>query len=155
MTLRWTTLIRIASWTGVAVSLGIVIAWAATLSKARHLGIGGRYSLTSSSGKLTYYSSTSKDIPLDLIAVRRDLLTEAGKIKRSWTWSIRPNSALIGFPHWLPISLFLVPSSTVLVLDARKRRRSPTACTHCGYDRSGLAPGSPCPECGRFPGAKS
>lgn len=31
------------------------------------------------------------------------------------------------------------------------RRRPSWACPHCGYDRRGLPPGAPCPECGERP----
>jgi hypothetical protein len=152
---RWPKLLRIAGWTGVAISLGIAIAWVVTLGGVRHLVVAGRYSVSSLSGKITFYSETTKHFTHEFIATRRELLTRQGLLGRKWYWSVNRDSTLIECPHWFPMLIFLVPSVTLLVIDARKRRRSPTACTHCGYDRSGLAPGSPCPECGRFPGAKS
>lgn len=57
---------------------------------------------------------------------------------------------VLAVPLWLIAAIAASP----LVLSWRRQRRlrrrlSQGLCTHCGYHRAGLAPGQPCPECGR------
>ncbi len=51
-------------------------------------------------------------------------------------------------PHWLLATLFAGVAVALVRPDIRRwRRRARGRCEHCGYDRGGLAPGAPCPEC--------
>ena len=49
-------------------------------------------------------------------------------------------------PLWLPFGLLALPTAYLFYSDAR--RRAPGLCPKCRYDRSGLAAGAKCPECG-------
>lgn len=51
-------------------------------------------------------------------------------------------------PHWLPLVAFASPW-LAHALGVRARRRRAGLCAKCGYDRAGLGPEVPCPECGR------
>lgn len=63
-----------------------------------------------------------------------------------------PAGAQVVVPLWLPW-LFAMGISILLFRDHRreKQRRLLGCCPACGYDRSGLASTTPCPECGAVP----
>jgi len=57
-------------------------------------------------------------------------------------WSAR-------FPLWLPFLLVAIPTALAWRLDTLATRRARVGmCPKCSYPRTGLAPSSPCPECG-------
>lgn len=65
-----------------------------------------------------------------------------------WWWSF--DEGYIRFPIWALIVAFGVPG--VLLWRSRFRERRAIkhgACATCGYSLTGLAAGTPCPECGR------
>jgi hypothetical protein len=49
-------------------------------------------------------------------------------------------------PLW-PVIILMAPASLVAWRAHRHRPRASCACPSCNYDLSGLAPGTPCPEC--------
>ena len=58
----------------------------------------------------------------------------------------------LDFPLWIPIVVWLVPTARAWRLDTLARRRARlNLCPKCNYDRTGLAPGAVCPECGQLP----
>jgi hypothetical protein len=86
---------------------------------------------------------------------------------RTWSWGItgasngppwrggflwdRPN-AIVGVAWYVGASLLypaiLTTVPAALLWYADRRRSGPYACATCGYDRTGLATESKCPECG-------
>lgn len=63
-------------------------------------------------------------------------------------WRVDSNVKYLRVPLWMPGLLFATTSSIAWRLDRRDRRRG-HRCPFCGYDLAGLAPSSPCPECGK------
>lgn len=52
-------------------------------------------------------------------------------------------------PLWLPTGFTLLATAAAWRAEGIVRRRTRgSLCGTCGYDRAGLAKGSPCPECG-------
>jgi len=52
-------------------------------------------------------------------------------------------------PLWPLPAMAIIPTALAWYLDARARRRERFGrCPKCGYDRTGLAAGAVCPECG-------
>jgi len=73
---------------------------------------------------------------------------------RNIKWWVRSNRGvydrLIEVPLWTPALASHIASALAWRLDTLARRREKHgACPSCGYDRAGLAPSSPCPECGK------
>ena len=67
----------------------------------------------------------------------------------SFTWWHDGSGYIVAVPLWFPAGLSLLGTGALWRLDARARRRARVgACAKCGYDRAGLAPNAPCPECG-------
>ena len=65
-----------------------------------------------------------------------------------WSFALSRNGWFI--PLWCPFLLLLVPTTIVWRLDLLASRRARAGrCPTCNYDRAGLPPGSPCPECGK------
>ncbi len=59
----------------------------------------------------------------------------------------RPPWWFVRLPLWIPTLAFALPAAG---FSAWKRfRREAWQCRACRYDLRGLAPGTPCPECGR------
>jgi hypothetical protein len=57
-------------------------------------------------------------------------------------------------PLWIPLLLLAFPTTYLFLRDRRAARLAKTnSCPHCDYNLTGLAPNSPCPECGRGPPA--
>ncbi len=80
---------------------------------------------------------------------------ELGRIdpsdERHWwpTWSIDTVHAYMAVQFWTPALLALGLAGTAWRLDTLAHRRAMLhACRKCGYDRAGLPPHTPCPECG-------
>jgi hypothetical protein len=84
--------------------------------------------------------------------------------RQTWLWQL--SYALLGLGFFVGMflsvaswgtGLFYLWSSislgSIILLAFLDRvfhpRRRPGACPRCGYDRSGLPPGLPCPECGK------
>jgi predicted amidophosphoribosyltransferase len=61
-------------------------------------------------------------------------------------WTKDRSGQIIGavVPHWLPLSVALMPAA---FLWSRRRLRKPGSCPNCGYDLTGNASGR-CSECG-------
>ena len=55
-------------------------------------------------------------------------------------------------PLWMPTCAALILTTAAWRLDTLARRRARVGfCPKCGYDRTGLAAGAVCPECGKLP----
>ncbi|HEX2838323.1 MAG TPA: hypothetical protein VHN77_09380 [Phycisphaerales bacterium] len=60
------------------------------------------------------------------------------------------NGYILSVPLWLPFVLITLPTALAWRLDTIATRRAKLgACPTCSYPRTGLAPSSPCPECGK------
>ena len=58
-------------------------------------------------------------------------------------------------PGWFPFTACLVATVVARKLDAVARRSRLNLCPKCNYDRTGLAAGAVCPECGAAPASSS
>jgi hypothetical protein len=74
---------------------------------------------------------------------------------RWWLWSAEhtgPTTWQLYIPLWLPMLASLLVSAVAWRLDTLARRRARVGlCPKCNYDRTGLAAGAVCPECGAAP----
>jgi hypothetical protein len=78
----------------------------------------------------------------------------------SWNWrwrwdstpgTVRVNLPLSGnIPLWSVLLAVALPG-TVAAVSRVRAGANPGVCDNCGYDRSTIAPQSPCPECGTTP----
>ena len=86
-----------------------------------------------------------------LYATKLDSGTHTGMV-----WSVQRFNVmgypLVAIPTW-PAAVVLLSTAALVMKNpvraALRRRRG--ACLACGYDRRGLAPQAPCPECGTVP----
>lgn len=63
----------------------------------------------------------------------------------NWDW-------IVSVPLWIPAGTSAAVLIPLMILSARRRRLAGLGrCPSCAYDRTGLPPGAPCPECGRLP----
>jgi len=68
-----------------------------------------------------------------------------------WHSWIFPTYWVVSIPLWPFILAALGTTVAAWRLDVLARRRQYTHCPKCNYDRTGLAPGAVCPECGSKP----
>jgi hypothetical protein len=67
-----------------------------------------------------------------------------------------PGDWFVRLPLWLPITALALPTVFAWTGHTRRGRRAAReGCAKCSYARAGLAPGSPCPECGAPAAVKS
>ncbi len=74
-----------------------------------------------------------------------------------WWFDVRVSSPTqsLGIPLWAPAVLTTALSAAAWRLDTPARRRARVGhCPNCGYDRRGIAPDVPCPECGAVSSTK-
>ncbi len=80
------------------------------------------------------------------------LSAHSGGFDRWPSW--RGDSQLwwLRLPLWIPFVAMLLATGAALRLDTLARRRAKLhVCPKCNYDRTGLAAGAVCPECGAGP----
>jgi len=67
----------------------------------------------------------------------------------AWGWWFEVRRPRVGtyfaVPLWFPVL-----AAGAWTAFAHRKRRRPDECSVCGYERAGLASGSPCPECGHL-----
>lgn len=69
-----------------------------------------------------------------------------------FSWAFGAAGFQVMIPLWFPALLSLFATALAWRADAKHTCRARLGhCTECGYDRAGLAPVAPCPECGNAP----
>jgi len=113
-------------WGGAAVSVLLVAVWIAT--EIWSFGWGGP------PGRAIYFSGGQ-------LLSGQAYAAEGGR-----DWGI---DTTFPVPLWLPAIAVLIPTTIAWRLDSLARRRARlNFCPKCSYDRTGLAAGAVCPECG-------
>ena len=88
---------------------------------------------------------------LDLMRDPIDLVPGRWPSKRFELWFYADHNASywhVDIPLWVPVLLMLVPTAIAWRRDGATRRKLTGVCEKCGYDRTGIALGGTCPECG-------
>lgn len=91
--------------------------------------------------------------PSDVVVNLPDGLVQARHDHRlRWNFKWVAIIRIMWIPLWAPFSLLVVLAALAWRPDiVAARRRGRGHCRTCNYDRSGLAPSAPCPECGQVP----
>jgi hypothetical protein len=82
--------------------------------------------------------------------------TARGEHAMAWWgfWYCDGAGWILSTPLWVPALLSAAAGAAAWRLDVRARRPgAPVVCPGCLYDRAGLAPSAPCPECAAPPPA--
>ncbi len=150
-------LLRIVKWTSAV--MAIVVAVVCVLSFFFEGGYSGTTHGTYVTGgiclhwKEAYTSRWNRHIGYYMMRFSpspywrtKDYLVPRVSIVDSWSRDIR-------LPLYIPIAVFSASWLACSRLEQRAQRRLTNACAKCGYDRSGLARASVCPECGQSPNA--
>ena len=74
----------------------------------------------------------------------------AGDSDQRWRLRWLPSIDRQALSTWVGLPLW-IPAAAALALASLRRRPAPGQCPHCRYDRRGLDPAAPCPECGKLP----
>jgi hypothetical protein len=149
---RRTRLRRVAKWAGMIICVLVVGAWVASL---RWMLVGVNYRSFDGAGL------RQGGVVLALGKLPRTDLWHPWEV--GWTATRRPPVAPLGWwpftweeevcdgvfvPLWMLFAALALPTG---FLWWRDRRRVRAGHCSCGYSLSGLAPGAPCPECGKAP----
>ena len=136
---------RVAKWVGPALVVGLVCVdimsehWMCRADPYRGLGLG------LNTGEFwAYWTPTPRDWPRAWILPQ----SANGRVVtyRDFSMTLHPLLAL-GVPIWFCTLVVTLPTAYLWWRDRRDKSRG--HCAKCGYDLTGLAPGSKCPECGR------
>ena len=147
---------RLTKWTLAAGCVLIAAAWVASAGRDWRLAGSSlkRVTLELSRGRLdlTWLSS-------DTLAFYRGLLKHESvplpyRTSPLWLWSTDFDSSrlvptfapdyFVALPLYIPFLLLFLPTGCLWL----RRGVLPGHCAKCGYDRAGLKPTEPCPECG-------
>ena len=142
-------------WGGAVLSALLLVAWVGSGAWEQYAPLGPSHFLRLGHGRVE--AGTSRIIVID----PNDTVTQAMRIGtlmpaprpaglRWWfSWNRSSSSWQLGVPLWVPAGVFLLVTATAWRLDTLARRRARIGlCPNCNYDRTGLAPGALCPECG-------
>lgn len=138
---------KTVKWGGAAVTLLLLVAWIGSAwCYVIWEGPGGGY-LAVQTGQASY-AQPFFGSRWDLSVVWFDSLLPPSM--HWWFRFGRWNGGLdLSAPLWLPAIVCLFATASAWRADAEHRRRARVGlCPNCAYDRSGLAAGSVCPECG-------
>jgi hypothetical protein len=151
--MRWRRTRRVLEWIGLAVMIITPFAWVLSLTEGVHCR-SGWWTASVDDGALTVWharpgargyapENTLKHFPVNnhsRASLVPMLVTNSGPFQ----WIVR-------VPAWTVLVLAVVATLALLRLDRPERWRRAGRCFACGYDRRGIAPESPCPECGAAP----
>lgn len=84
------------------------------------------------------------------------VFTHPAGLNWGYGWRLAASRWVWRFPLWMIAALTGCLTVVIWGLDAAKARRALIGlCPMCSYDRTGLAPGAVCPECGTLPALSS
>ena len=134
-------------WGGAVVSVVLLVVWVG--SGWWYLGrmSSARVYFVASCGQLRICSYVYSDFRSPSLG------TNVGRTKMPFGWWFRYQQDASGQYLYIPLWFLAVVSGSVTTnawrLDTLARRRVRAGlCPKCNYDRTGLAPGAVCPECG-------
>ncbi|HEX2839473.1 MAG TPA: hypothetical protein VHN77_15255 [Phycisphaerales bacterium] len=138
---------KAVKWGGLVLAVLLATAWTATLWKDvyRYDRHGSKVLLTKGCVQVTVRHDVTTPLP------RSNWNTLPPQRPLAWlpAWNSKTTHDLWLVPLWFPFLLVAVPTALVWRSDIITARRVKMyACPTCSYPRAGLAPSSPCPECG-------
>ena len=96
--------------------------------------------------------SAVQGLPSSFVGFEQFAVVSAPQYRWWFEGGVWGGSWRLSIPIWLLACLAAFVVVLTLRLDARARRRANVhLCRKCTYDRTGLAPGALCPECGSPP----
>lgn len=144
---------RAAKWTGLAACVLIAAMYAASVKHifgATYLA-GQTYerSVWTHLGAIEYHCASCPGDPAPLGLNWTFQRWGVGSFPWLPRWRFGRSDQVV-IPLWLPFTVAAIPTAVLFYRDRPAARRAREGkCVTCGYDLRGLAPGAPCPECGR------
>jgi hypothetical protein len=145
---------RTIKWGGAAVSVLLVAGWIASARACFSVVFRDGSILSLCSGQVLRIRSSSylpwqlEGLPKFRAAAVRD---QPFQWRTTHVWSPAGNvrTTYDGYPLWpLPLACVLVTAAAWRLDTLARRRERAGRCPNCRYDRTGLAAGAVCPECG-------
>ena len=141
---------KTVKWGGAAVTVLLVVVWIGSGPWHRAWLFRGGWVVYLEERALT----ASEDPSLDVsdVTARREWERRVNGRKMPIRSDIFPSTRTLRLPLWLLVVLSGVTTAVAWHLDTLARRRARlNLCPKCRYDRTGLAAGAVCPECGKLP----
>lgn len=137
---------RSVKWAGAVVSVVLVGVWEMSATNwVSYIGTTGR-GVVVGEWQVSIYTEETLQFPPQFIGWRRNAMSAgtgvwADAARTRLIWPVR-------LPIWPAVGISLLVTAAAWRLDTLTRRRLRIGCCpKCGYDRAGLPPASPCPEC--------
>ena len=132
-------------WGGVVVTVLLVVVWVGSTSVSGGLPPLGNCGIVVKQGRAQII------VGVPLSELPREYLTERRGMLLAFQWDSLPRGAVLFVPVWAMVLVAMGTTCWAWVLDARARNELAVRmnlCPKCNYDRTGLAAGAVCPECG-------
>jgi hypothetical protein len=150
---------RVLRWTCRTLCLACTLAWICSLRWTAFISPRGTHTVGVTSGALFWTHAalppgnviTPGIVIYSLPPGRWWWVSERNAMPYVWRPQLSRGQSFSSatLPLWIPLVLGAVSEVTLALL--ARRARSAAACRRCAYDRTGLDPLAPCPECGTNP----
>ena len=148
-------------WGGAALTVLLVVAWIGSgWWRGLYWSVGGLVYVELDDGRACIECHPLRQAPSPQEVIKGPHITEGGYVHLHYenepagveywfSWGTSSRGWWLHAPLWIPTLSALLVTALAFRLDTLARRRERmNLCKHCGYDRTGLAAGTVCPECG-------
>ena len=142
---------KTVKWGGAVVTVLLVVVWIGSGWLCGFVAPSSRALTGVDRGRLGLaWFDASSEYPVNLAEANR--FSHGLSIRLGWYSERLPDATLTWIPLWPLLLIAMLSTLTAWRLDTLARRRARlNLCPKCDYDRTGLAAGAVCPECGVAP----
>lgn len=133
-------------WGGLVVSVLLLAVWVGSAYVTCYWMLGAEHDIAVNKGRLFY--QWAQPTNHSRLSTFRWWTNPQPQVSLAWYYGRLNVGWFVMIPVWFFVALSLATTATAWRMDIIARRKGRLGkCPACGYDRTGLAPAAPCPEC--------